>query len=546
MRDTSRDGLKNQIEDFVTTHFYPLWWIIMKIPPVCERVNRFLIDYACKYIEARPRPFSSRTIKGDETPPSDDGNHPPIATYTSWDSLMDQRWFSRYLPVKEMADLPPVAQVMTLFKVDNDGPKLSDRSTLLFPVFAQWFTDGFLMTEPDNPRRTFCCHQIDFNPLYGLDVKQTNALRLQSEKPSEKGLLKFETIDGEVYAPKLYDELGEVKKEFKDLRPPLKFDQYLAKVSTDVAKKLKQSIFAFGGERANSTPYTAMLNTLFLREHNRIASRLEKENPEWDDERIFQTGRNINMVLLIKIVVEEYVNHISPLYFQLKADPTPAWTAPWNKTNWMCVEFNLLYRWHSLCPDRFEIDGQTHRAEKVIFNNAPLLNSGVSGLMRAASRQRAWRLGLFNTAKFLQPVEETSIRLGRRNKLASYNDYREAFQFPRVTRFEQISDDPRVVEALRQLYDDIDKVEYFVGVLAEPIMPRGALPPLLRRIVALDAFTFALTNPLLSEHVFNERTFTKSGMEIIQSTSRLQDVLNRNVPLDKRANDITMNYGEAK
>ncbi|WP_397244757.1 peroxidase family protein [Paracoccus mutanolyticus] len=50
----------------------------------------------------------------------------------------------------------------------------------------------------------------------------------------------------------------------------------------------------------NSTPYTAMLNTLFLREHNRLAGVIETAHTGWDDERVFQTARNVTIVLLIK------------------------------------------------------------------------------------------------------------------------------------------------------------------------------------------------------------------------------------------------------
>jgi prostaglandin-endoperoxide synthase 2 len=63
----------------------------------------------------------------------------------------------------------------------------------------------------------------------------------------------------------------------------------------------RAALFAFGGERANSMAFTAAINTLFLREHDCICTMLERDTPSWDDERVFQTARNINIVLLIKL-----------------------------------------------------------------------------------------------------------------------------------------------------------------------------------------------------------------------------------------------------
>jgi prostaglandin-endoperoxide synthase 2 len=305
---------------------------------------------------------------------------------------------------------------------------------------------------------------------------------------------------------------------------------------------VRDSIFAFGGERANATPFTAMLNTLFLREHNRLAEILEQVSPSWDDERIFQTARNINTVQVIKIVVEEYINHISPNHFQLFCDPSVCWHEAWNKPNWISIEFNLLYRWHSLVPKTFMIGEKEVPAEATLFSNKYLTETGLAALAVSASRQRAWEIGLLNTPDFLIDAELRAVKQGRMNQIAAYNDYRELMGFPRVTRFEQITGDRHKLDVLRKFYSDVDRIEFFVGMLAEDVPPRSAVPPLIGRLVALDAFSQALTNPLLSEHVFNEQTFTALGMRTIENTRCLQDVVNRNLALGQQPVAISMTY----
>ena len=196
---------------------------------------------------------------------------------------------------------------------------------------------------------------------------------------------------------------------------------------------------------------------------------LERDNPGWDDERVFQTARNINIVLLIKLVVEEYINHISPYWMRLLADPTPAYTASWNRENWIPVEFNLLYRWHSLVPTSATWGGASVDLAGLRFDNRMLLRDGLVTALAGASQTRAWRIGLFNTAPMLDAVEAASIQQGRANRLASYNDYRALMKYPRVTRFEQISSDPLVVSELRRIYSDVDRIEFFVGLFAEEL-----------------------------------------------------------------------------
>ena len=48
---------------------------------------------------------------------------------------------------------------------------------------------------------------------------------------------------------------------------------------------------------------------------------------------------------------------------------------------------------------------------------------------------------------------------------------------------------------------------------------------LLMTMVANDAFTQALTNPLLARSVFNADTFSPAGMDIITGTGSLADIV---------------------
>jgi prostaglandin-endoperoxide synthase 2 len=61
-------------------------------------------------------------------------------------------------------------------------------------------------------------------------------------------------------------------------------------------------------------------------------------------------------------------------------------------------------------------------------------------------------------------------------------------------------------------------------------------------MVANDAFTQALTNPLLSRQVFNDTTFTNTGMGMIKSTSSLQEIVTRNAASPNRVH-VSFSYG---
>jgi prostaglandin-endoperoxide synthase 2 len=479
------------------------------------KINAAAINGAVNVCRYRPHPWST------------------VHDYISWTSLTDRHWSARHLPAVYLPNLPASNELIGLFKRPAGQQRFCSKSTCLFPAFAQYLTDGFIRTRmpktgesEDMRRQNTSNHQIDLCPLYGRAPEQTEALRLKSEAFGSRGRLKSQILNGEEYAPFLFEDDGKTKQEFAGLDEPLGLNGF-------PDPELRARIFAFGGDRANSAPQVAMMNTLFLREHNRLAAEIERSNVQWDDERVFQTARNILIVLFIKIVVEEYINHIDPTPFRLRADPSVAWDAPWNQPNWITTEFSLLYRWHSLIPDTITWNGKSYAVGDTFMDNRPLLDAGLARAFADLSSQRAGHLGAFNTADALLPVEMRAIDQGRLCHLAPYVNYREYVSLSRPGDFADISQNPQVVDFLRDVYKSPTEIDFYVGLFAEDTVENSPLPPLLLRMVAVDAFSQALTNPLLSKNmydVYHEETFSKLGWETIHRTSSLRDILNRNSP----------------
>ncbi|MGC1309399.1 MAG: peroxidase family protein [Phormidesmis sp.] len=530
-RDTSRDGFINRLELFVLTNFAGLWRWVNRTPWLARPINRFLINNTVYKVATRPYPFSLMTL--DATVP--DTNRPKNPEpYTSWDSLSDRTYTSRHLPpartFNQSEALPDPEDLAVLFRKQNGETIYSKKSTLLFPYWAQWFTDGFLRTDRNSRFRNTSNHHIDLAPVYGLNRKTTHLLRTFTG-----GKLKSQQINGEEYPLFYYEdgEAGVVREEFEKLYAPLNDE-----IRLEGDRKAK--LFAMGVERANVQIGYVMLNVICLREHNRLCEMLAVAYPNWDDERLFQTARNILIVTILRIVVEDYVNHITPYHFNALFDPSSFTNEKWYRENWMSIEFNFVYRWHSALPETFVYDGEQMPITDSLWNNQLILDRGIGEILQESSAQPTSQIGLFNTPEFLVNLAEVpTIKLSRTTQMASYNDYREAYQFPKVTRFNQISGNPQTQALLQQLYGTVENVELYVGLFAENAPENALLGPLVTRLIGIDALSHVFTNPLISENIYNKDTFSPVGWDVIHETKTLSDLVNRNVLAGEAPLNIT-------
>lgn len=510
--------------------------LLVKVPWIKRFINDFVINMVSSSTKARPLPFS---LWG---PPPRPGDPPPTsptdaksANYISWPGLVDRTYSGRHLPEATdafQARLPPIEAVRPLFV---RGPQMvpCPESSALFCFFAQWFTDSFLRTDPNDFRKNTSNHEIDLCQIYGLCEADTLLLRA-----GQGGLLRAtHGLDGE-YPARLFDKDGaRVADEFLGLSYVNRATgTYLNPVLTgefDTPQR-RRTLFAGGLERANSTIYYSALNSLFLREHNRLAREIAQAHPEFDDDRLFETARNTNIVVLLKLIIEDYINLLSAAPIKFFVDVGKAETKRWYRTNRISAEFNLLYRWHSLTPDTITLDGDVLGHDQFRFNNELLQRAGVAPVLSDVAQQPAGKIGLHNTAPFLVDADVAALLKSRAWKLRGYNDYRECFGLPRLTNTLELTRDRDLALQLDVLYGGVDNIEMTVGLLAEARAPGAPLGELMRLMVGADAFTQALTNPLLATSVYGEQAFTRVGLEAIEATSTLNDVGERNLRLNGR------------
>lgn len=509
--------------------------IVSKASPLRPLASRFAINHFASRTSARPRPFSLWSEAPKPTPVDQQG---PVSDYTCWPGLTNRRFSGRHLPPADaayVAALPEDAaydagqqksgQVTALF--ERHGEMKSDRSSILFAFFAQWFTDSVLRVHPVDRRMNTSNHDVDLCQIYGLDEKTARTLR-----SGRWGTLASQIIGGEEYPDYLFEADGAGGWRPKRRYEALPYASRAEQIFAEVPKERWGKMYATGLERGNSSIGYVAISTIFLREHNRLCRELAFRNPSWDDERLFQTARMINIVLLLKLVVEDYINHILgfPLF---RLDTSFAEKQAWYRPNWITLEFNLLYRWHGLVPDSIELGPTKLVANEFRNNNRWLESAGVGAVIDAASRQHAGRIGLSNTPAFLWDAEYRALKMGRDFRLRSYNDYRERFSLRRLRSFEELTRNRQLAAKLQSLYGNIDQLEFLVGIFAEDCEPPSLFGELLTHMVAYDAFTQIFSNPLLAREIYNERTFTAWGLEQIEETRSIADLVRRNVPADQ-------------
>ncbi len=318
----------------------------------------------------------------------------------------------------------------------------------------------------------------------------------------------------------------------------------------------------------------ALLHTLFAKEHNAICDHLKGSYPTWDDEQLFLTARLVNSALSAKIHTVEWTPGIlaNPVLERaMHANwygVLPQWvrrkfghvgtemiggivgsdqehhTAPYAITE----EFISVYRLHPLLPDDYEV--RSHTTGEVVGETDfdPIQGAGTrptieeygwSDLLYSFGIANPGAITLKNHPKALSNhVRLTGDRVDlgtidilrdRERGVPRYNDFREKLRKKRLSKFEDLSDDPKLVEEIRDVYnDDIDRVDLQVGMLAEPLPPGFGFSDTAFRIFILMA-SRRLRSDRFFTNDYSPDVYTPEGLRWVEE-SNMSDVLLRHHP----------------
>ena len=243
-------------------------------------------------------------------------------------------------------------------------------------------------------------------------------------------------------------------------------------------------LFVAGDIRCNENVVLTSLHTLFVREHNRLASRIRQLAPRATDEKVYQLARKIVGAEIQQITYNEFLPAVmgrwaprSRSRYKKRVNPTIA------------NEFSTaLFRvGHTMLSSNLVLGetGDTLSLTDAFTNPEFLLEDPqhMDQLLLGLSRQRCQEIDAFiiddvRNFLFLPPpfavgldLGAINIQRGRGHGLPPYNEIRAAYGLPKVRDFDDITSNESVQQALRTAYQSVDDIDPWVGGISEDHFP---------------------------------------------------------------------------
>lgn len=259
------------------------------------------------------------------------------------------------------------------------------------------------------------------------------------------------------------------------------------------------NLFLCGDIRANENLLLTSMHTLFLREHNRIATELAQEHPEMTDEELYQTARKRVGAIVQAITYNEYLPALLgrdalPPYRGYRQDLDPRIGILFSTS-----AFRLGHSQVGTTIQRLDENGQEIADGNLVvadafFNPSLLPETGIEPLLRGAAAEPAQQtdgkiIDDLRNLLFGPPgaggldLASLNIQRGRDHGLPDYNTVRTYYGLPSAHDFTQITADAQRQNELASVFAGPDEIDSWVGLLAEDTVKGAAVGRTLRRVL---------------------------------------------------------------
>ena len=243
------------------------------------------------------------------------------------------------------------------------------------------------------------------------------------------------------------------------------------------------ALFLAGDVRANENIGLIAMHTIWVREHNRIASELQVSNPDLSDEELFQTARAIVRAELQAITFNEFLPAILgkdaiSRYQGYNPDVNPNIANEFSTAAYRFGHTMLSSELLRLNPDGTVADEGNIALLNAFFRPEQISQYGIDSILQGMAAQEAQEIDTqvvddIRNFLFGPPgsggfdLASLNIQRGRDHGLADYNQTRIDLGLEPVASFADITSDSDLQEKLRSVYGSVDNIDLWIGGLAE-------------------------------------------------------------------------------
>ncbi len=313
-------------------------------------------------------------------------------------------------------------------------------------------------------------------------------------------------------------------------------------------------LYMAGDVRANENPALISMHTLWLREHNRWANSLGKMHPDWTDEELYQHARRMVMGEMQNITFQEFLPGLlgphAPALDEGGYDPEM------NPQMFNEVSGALYRIGHTMVSAhimKVRDDGSAAADGSFSFKDAffqPKLvdeSATVAEILKGVASKPMQEIDAFvvnDLRNFLfadaghggMDLISINLQRGRDHGLPSFNQGRAALGLTPYESFSEITENADVAQALERVYVEIDRVDLWIGAVAEDHLPGASVGETIAAGLIMqfehlrdgDRFFFLWDSQL-----------TEDEKAIIKATS-LSDVIRRNTDVTSLQANVFM------